>query len=143
MSSAAAAASCGSVGLPSTGFGSLGINLVLTPNQTNSVQLVSSIAFSAAVAINAITNHSERSVLVIPAIERRRPPLQIVDLLQNTQRLLAAHSEILVTLTNTPPERAAVHCQRDRFFSDPKGVATKAFDTYVFCRKANEMVYEP
>jgi hypothetical protein len=57
--------SCGSVGLPSTGFGSLGINLVLTPNQSNSVQLVSSIAFSAAVAINAITNDSASAAFTL------------------------------------------------------------------------------
>ena len=45
----------GSTGLPGTGFGTLGVNFVLTANQTNSVQIISSVALSANMAINDIT----------------------------------------------------------------------------------------
>ena len=42
-------------GLPGTGFGTSGINLILTGNQTNKVALVSAVTQSAAVGINNIT----------------------------------------------------------------------------------------
>jgi len=44
----------GTVSLPGTGFASLGINLVMTTNQTNSVQVISSVAGSAGVGVNNI-----------------------------------------------------------------------------------------
>ena len=93
------------------------------------------------IPLYAISNHSSRPVLVMPAIERRPAPLLVFDMLGNTQRLLSAHSEILVTLSNNPPERAAVHCQRDRFFGDKGGVAKRILHTYLFFRKENEIVY--
>jgi fibronectin-binding autotransporter adhesin len=46
--------SYGSSGLPGTGFGSLGINLVLTANQTNPVQIISSVALSPVVGVNNV-----------------------------------------------------------------------------------------
>jgi fibronectin-binding autotransporter adhesin len=45
----------GTTSLPSTGFGSQGINLYLTANQTNSVQIISSATKSAGVGVNYIT----------------------------------------------------------------------------------------
>jgi autotransporter-associated beta strand protein len=44
----------GTVSLPGTGFASLGINLVMTTNQTNSVQVISSASVSAGVGVNNI-----------------------------------------------------------------------------------------
>ena len=48
-------ASYTSAGWPGTGFGTLGVNLVLTTNQTNSVQIISSTFQSPNMAINNIT----------------------------------------------------------------------------------------
>ena len=45
----------GSTSLPNTGYGSSGINLHLTSNQTKSVTIVSSVSVSAGVGINYIT----------------------------------------------------------------------------------------
>ncbi|MGH7953838.1 MAG: hypothetical protein ACREFE_18225, partial [Limisphaerales bacterium] len=45
----------GNTSLPSTGYGSSGINLVLTANQTGSVKIVSSVSVSQGVGVNNIT----------------------------------------------------------------------------------------
>jgi hypothetical protein len=112
---------------------SLGVTMTARGFQTNTAGQV--------VPIYAISNRSSRGVLVVPAIERRPLPNAVVDMLGNTQQLLAAHSEILVALSNAPPERAAVHCQRERYFKDASGTARKLFRTYVLCQKEVEMVY--
>jgi len=54
----------GSTSLPSTGFGSMGINFALTANQTNSVQFLSSVAQSAAVGVFGVTNSSAAAALI-------------------------------------------------------------------------------
>ena len=55
----------GATALPGTGFGSVGIHLVLTTNQTNTVQLISSVSVSGAMAICNITNNSPDSSLIL------------------------------------------------------------------------------
>src|SRR5262249_45478834 len=57
--------SYGSTSLPNTGFGTSGINLVLTPNQTNSVQIISSVAISAAVGLNSVTIDSSNASFIL------------------------------------------------------------------------------
>ncbi len=52
-------------GLGNTGFGTSGINLLLTPNQVNSVQIISSAAVSAGVGIFGITNNSAAATLTL------------------------------------------------------------------------------
>ena len=112
---------------------SLGVSITARGFQTNTAGQVAQ--------LYAISNRSTRSVLVLPAIERRPPPNHTIDMLGNTQQLLAAHSEILVAIPNRPPERAAVHCQRGRFFDDPMSVTKDKLDTYLFFRKEVEIVY--
>ena len=112
---------------------SLGVSITARGFQTNTA--------GQAVPLYAITNRSAQSVLVLPALERRPPPNHAIDMLGNTQQLLAAHAELLVAIPTTPPERAAVHCQRDTFFGDAKGVIKRKVDTYLFFRKEVEIVY--
>src|SRR5262249_39766321 len=57
--------SYGNTTLPATGFRTSGINLVLTPNQTNSVTLISPVAQSQNVGINAVTNDSGAAALIL------------------------------------------------------------------------------
>jgi len=57
--------SYGSTGLPGTGFGTSGIDLVLTPNQTNSVTIISPVAQSAAVGVFGITNNSASAAFIL------------------------------------------------------------------------------
>jgi hypothetical protein len=52
-------------GLPGTGFGTSGINLVLTPNQTNSVTIISPVAQSSAVGVFGITVDSAAAALIL------------------------------------------------------------------------------
>jgi hypothetical protein len=54
----------GSTALPGTGFGTSGINIILTTNQKNSVTLVSPVAQSATIGIFAVTNFSGSTPLV-------------------------------------------------------------------------------
>ena len=53
----------GGVSWPNTGLGTFGVNFVLTANQTNDVQIISSVALSPVVGIFAITNNSPSAVL--------------------------------------------------------------------------------
>lgn len=112
---------------------SLRVSITARGFQTNSAGQVA--------PLYGISNHSERPVLVLPAIERRPPPNHAIDMLGNTQQLLAAHSEILVAIPNTSPERAAVHCQRGRFFGDTVGITKRKLETYLLFRKEVEIVY--
>jgi hypothetical protein len=113
---------------------SLGVSISSRGFQTNAAGQV--------VPTYAITNHSKRAVLIVPAVERRpAPALVVIDMLGNMQRSLAAHSEVIVVISNAPPERAAVHCQREVYFTDRAGTAKRLFDTYLFCRKEVELVY--
>jgi fibronectin-binding autotransporter adhesin len=55
----------GTESLPNTGLGSHGFDLVLTPNQTNSVQIISSVAVSFGLGVFGITNNSPNSSLTL------------------------------------------------------------------------------
>lgn len=57
--------SVGAAALPGTGFGGLGISLVLTKNQANSVQLISSVAVSGALGLFNVTNGSPNASLIL------------------------------------------------------------------------------
>jgi hypothetical protein len=111
----------------------LGVSIAARGFQTNAAGQVA--------PLYSISNTSTRPVLVIPAIERRPLPHAVIDMMGNTQQVLAAHAEILVVISNTPPERATVHCQRERFFGDGMGLAKRKFTTYLLFRKETEMVY--
>jgi hypothetical protein len=112
---------------------SLGVSISARGFQTNTAGQV--------VPTYAITNHSQRAVLIVPAVERRPAPALVIDMLGNMQRSLAAHSEVIVAISNAPPERAAVHCQREVYLNDRAGTAKRLLDTYVFCRRETEIVY--
>jgi hypothetical protein len=112
---------------------SLGVSITARGFQTNAAGQVA--------PLYSISNTSSRPVLVMPAIERRPFPNAIIDMMGNTQQVLAARSEILVVISNTPPERAGFHCQRERFIDGPMGEAKRLFGTYLLFRKESEIVY--
>lgn len=50
---------------PDTGFGSWGVNLVMMTNQTNAVQITTSLATSAGVGLNHVTNNSPNASFIM------------------------------------------------------------------------------
>jgi hypothetical protein len=50
---------------PATGFGSVGVNLGLTSNQTNEVQITTTQATSAGVGVNHVTNDSPNAAFIM------------------------------------------------------------------------------
>jgi hypothetical protein len=112
---------------------SLGVSITPRGFQTNTARQV--------MPLYAISNNSPRTVLVIPGIERRPAPDMWIDMLSHTQQMLAAHSEILVALSNNSPERAVVMCQREPFFGDAAGIAKRMIHTYFYFRRETEIVF--
>jgi len=55
----------GSTSFPCSGYGSLGINLVLTANQTNAVQIISPVFASANLAVFGIANNSASAAFIL------------------------------------------------------------------------------
>ena len=55
----------GAIGWPGTGLGSFGVNLVLTANQTNNVQIISPVALSQAINTFCITNNSPNATFIL------------------------------------------------------------------------------
>lgn len=57
--------SLGATSPPGSGFGGLGISLVLTKNQNNSVQIIASVSSSGALGLFNVTNNSPNSPLIL------------------------------------------------------------------------------